>query len=59
MSYDVDPDKISAVEPDNDEGVEKVEVKSRDEEQIRRGDTRDAAVGFRTASPGKGDYFFT
>ena len=38
MSGDADPDKVSAVEPDNDEGIEQVEANGRDNEQIHRGD---------------------
>ena len=38
MSGDADPDKVSAVEPDNDEGVEQGEANRRDDEQIHRGD---------------------
>jgi hypothetical protein len=36
MSCDVDPDKSSAVEPRNDEGVEQVEANRWDDEHIRR-----------------------
>jgi hypothetical protein len=32
---DVDPDKISAVEPDDDEGIEEVETDGRNNEQIQ------------------------
>src|SRR3954447_8672660 len=37
---DVDPDEISAVQPDDDEGIEQVETDSRDNEQIHRGNIR-------------------
>ena len=40
MSCDADPDKVSAVEPDNDEGIEQVEANGRDDEQIHRGNMR-------------------
>src|SRR5258707_11379231 len=37
---DVDPDEVSAVEPDNDEGIEQVETDSWDNEQGHGGDVR-------------------
>src|SRR5258707_11138268 len=37
---DVDPDEVSAVEPDNDEGIEQVETNGRDNEQVHRGNVR-------------------
>src|SRR5471030_2478978 len=37
---DVDPDQISAVEPDNDEGIEQVETDSWNNEQVHGGDVR-------------------
>src|SRR3984893_12010242 len=37
---DVDPDKVSAVEPDNDEGIEQVETDSWNNEQVRGGNVR-------------------
>jgi len=40
MSCDVDPDEISTIQPDNDEGVEQLEADRRDDEQIHRGDVR-------------------
>jgi hypothetical protein len=40
MSCDVDPDKISTIQPDNDEGVEQLEADRRDDEHIHRGDVR-------------------
>jgi hypothetical protein len=40
MSCDVDPDKISTIQPDDDEGVEQLEADRRDDEQIHRGDVR-------------------
>src|SRR6476469_5607992 len=36
----VDPDEFSAVQPDDDEGIEQVETDSRDNEQIHRGNLR-------------------
>src|SRR6478752_5668631 len=36
----VDPDEFSAVQPDDDEGIEQVETDSRDNEQIHRGNIR-------------------
>ncbi len=51
MSCDVDPnDKISAVQPNNDEGVEQVEANGRDDEQIHRGDMR-GMIGQKGARP--------
>ena len=35
---DVDPDKVSAVEPDDDEGIKQFEGNGRDDEQIHGGD---------------------
>src|SRR5258708_7836729 len=37
---DADPDKVSAVEPDNDEGIEQVETDSWDNEQVHGGNVR-------------------
>src|SRR3984893_13731876 len=37
---DVDPDEVSAVEPDNDEGVEQVETDCRNNEQVHGGNVR-------------------
>src|SRR5471030_625174 len=37
---DVDPDKVSAVEPDNDEGIEQVETDSWNNEQVHGGNVR-------------------
>src|ERR1700723_897766 len=37
---DVDPDEVSAVEPDDDEGIEQVEADSWNNEQIHRGNVR-------------------
>src|ERR1035441_6398512 len=37
---DVDPDEVSAVEPDNDEGIEQVETNSWNNEQVHGGNVR-------------------
>src|ERR1700675_83107 len=37
---DVDPDQVSAVEPDDDEGIEQVETDRRDNEQVHGGNVR-------------------
>src|SRR5882762_6042958 len=37
---DVDPDEVSAVEPDDDEGIEQVETDSWDNEQVHGGNVR-------------------
>src|SRR5882672_382178 len=37
---DVDPDEVSAVEPDDDEGIEQVETDSWNNEQVRGGNVR-------------------
>src|SRR5712692_2775822 len=37
---DVDPDEVSAVEPDNDEGIEQVETDSWSNEQVHGGNVR-------------------
>src|ERR1700682_2296123 len=37
---DVDPDEVSAVEPDNDEGIEQVETDSWNNEQVDGGNVR-------------------
>src|SRR5476651_846970 len=37
---DVDPDQVSAVEPDNDEGIEQVETDSWNNEQVHGCDVR-------------------
>src|SRR6202034_3368388 len=36
----VDPDEVSAVEPDDDEGIEQVETESWNNEQVHGGDVR-------------------
>jgi len=36
----VDPDEVSPVQPDDDEGVEQVEANGRDNEQIHSSDVR-------------------
>ena len=38
MCRDADPDQLSAVQPHDDVGVERVEANSRDNEQVRGGD---------------------
>src|ERR1700733_2216138 len=40
MRCDVDPDEVSAVEPDDDEGIEQVETDSWNNEQVHGGDVR-------------------
>jgi hypothetical protein len=40
MCCDVDPDEVSAVEPDDDEGIEQVETESWNNEQVRGGNVR-------------------
>src|ERR1700679_1072397 len=37
---DIDPDEVSAVEPDDDEGIEQVETESWNNEQVHGGDVR-------------------
>src|SRR6202041_1330473 len=37
---DVDPDEVSAVEPDDDEGIEQVETDSWNNEQVHGGEVR-------------------
>src|SRR6202048_3009251 len=37
---DVDPDEVSAAEPDDDEGIEQVEADSRNNEQVHGGNVR-------------------
>jgi hypothetical protein len=37
---DVDPDEVSAIEPDDDEGIEQVETGSWDNEQVHSGNIR-------------------
>src|SRR5580692_9653179 len=48
---DVDPDKVSAVEPDDDEGIEQVETDSWNNEQVHGGDVR-RGYARRSAIPG-------
>src|ERR1700721_2170617 len=40
VGCDVDPDEVSAVEPDDDEGIEQVETDSWNNEQVHGGDVR-------------------
>src|ERR1700730_15825682 len=49
MCCDVDPDEVSAVQPDNDEGIEQVETDSWNNEQVHGGDVR--RVGTQEGSP--------
>jgi hypothetical protein len=49
---DVDPDELSAAEPDDDEGIEQVETDGRDHEQVDGGDVRRVVYARRSAIPG-------
>src|SRR5437899_7540730 len=40
MCCDVDPDEVSSVEPDDDEGIEQVETDSWNNEQVHGGNVR-------------------
>src|SRR5467141_4406039 len=40
MGYDVDPDKVSAGQPNDDKGIEQVEANARNNEQVHGGDVR-------------------
>src|SRR6266851_9235350 len=40
MGCDVDPDKVSARQPDDDEDIEQIEANGRNNEQIHGGDVR-------------------
>src|SRR5712692_6510128 len=40
MGCDVDPDKVSADQPNDDEGIEQVEANARNNEQVHGGDVR-------------------
>src|SRR6185295_16443112 len=40
VGCDVDPDEVSAVEPDNDQGIEQVETDSWNSEQVHGGNVR-------------------
>src|ERR1700674_317080 len=40
ICFDVDPDEVSAVEPDDDEGIEQVETDSWNNEQVHGGNVR-------------------
>ena len=40
MCCDVDPDEVSSVEPDDDEGIEQVETDSWNDEQVHGGNVR-------------------
>ena len=37
MGCDIDPDEVSAVNPDDDKGVQQVEAKGRNHEQVHGG----------------------
>ena len=50
---DVDPDEVSAVEPDDDEGIEQVETDSWSNEQVSLQGRRTALEGARAASVGR------
>src|SRR5206468_12149395 len=40
MGCDVDPDKLSAGQPNDDKGIEQVEANARNNEQVHGGDVR-------------------
>src|SRR5437660_10175378 len=40
MGCDVDPDKVSAGQPNDDKGIEQVEANGRNNEQVHGGDVR-------------------
>src|SRR6266403_4831781 len=40
IRWDVDPDKVSAGQPDDDEGIEQVEANGRNNEQVHGGNVR-------------------
>src|SRR5436309_11006895 len=40
MSCDVDPDKVAASQPDDDEDIEQIEANSRNNEQVHGGNLR-------------------
>jgi hypothetical protein len=40
MRCSVDPDKVSAGQPDNDEDIEQIEANGRDNEQLHGADVR-------------------
>src|SRR5213596_1952553 len=57
MGCDVDPDKVSAGQPNDDKGIEQVEANARNNEQVHGGDVRRVvtqegapALGRRSAS---------
>src|SRR3984893_17382034 len=47
---DVDPDEVSATEPDDDEGIEQVEADSRNNEQVHGGNVRRVVTQERSPS---------
>src|ERR1700681_4171921 len=47
---DVDPDQVSAVEPDDDEGIEQVETDSWNNEQVDGGNVRPVVTQARTSA---------
>ena len=49
MGCDVDPDKVSAGQPNDDKGIEQVEANARNNEQVHGGDVR-RVVGPRRTS---------
>src|SRR5580700_9035892 len=59
---DVDPDKVSAVEPNDDEGIKQFEANGRDDEQIHGGNVRRVVMQKSTPSlawrPTSLDYVF-
>src|SRR5439155_8987967 len=44
MACDVDPDKVSAAQPNDDEGIEQVEANGRNNEQVHGGNVRCVAT---------------
>jgi hypothetical protein len=51
MWCDVDPDQLSAIQPDDDEGIEQVESDRWNNEQVHGGDVR-RVVRKKVAIPG-------
>ena len=50
MCCDIDPDQVSALQPNDDQGIQQVEANGRNNEQIHRGDVRRVVLQKRAPS---------
>jgi len=54
---DVDPDEVSAVKPNDDEGIKQLEANSRDDKQIHGSNVRRVVIQMKYTIPGLAVHF--